>query len=613
MLSKYVSRIQTWMIVGGVLLIAVVVLNLYFPSTGHNFAGDELNYYVFRAATLDFPQFITEYIHPQKLFQSWYRPMYGLFFWIQFNFFRLEPAGYHFVTIILHIVNSLILLAFVSRYCLNWRLGFLAGFLYATFPTYSGAVAGFGTQDPLVTFFYISSLWAWWRFLATSKPINYYLTVGLFLFALLSKEVGAVLPIVLFLFERLVMRINASWKVVFQRYSVFGLLMIPYILLEYNIQKEGAIVTDFGLSAGPHFIRNLGEYLSIMSFPWKADLTLATIWLGLISLVLFIVIWREKSWGLLFLVYMAILNVLPVAGFLFVGVLGRYMYLSLMPVAVLIAIAVERGRDFFSRQEIFAWIAAAAIVFSLYSSSLEVAKEIESHGNFARTRRLPLRDISQEHPSFPENTYLYFIDPPASSVSEIANMFYLRYGPSVTVGPKKESPSARWRDYPLTLVYYFDNTSAPVEIKVDKEINTHSSLQFPIHFQVPIQLDEYEITNSGINRGQTVGLLLYWRATGEIDKDYTVFVQLIDKKGNVVAGFDGAPRDGKDRTSAWSGGQSIIDARIITIPFDIPPSQDYRLAIGLYYLPTLERVAILDANPNPIDDSLVIGPLDIAK
>lgn len=56
-----------------------------------------------------------------------------------------------------------------------------------------------------------------------------------------------------------------------------------------------------------------------------------------------------------------------------------------------------------------------------------------------------------------------------------------------------------------------------------------------------------------------IALGLYWRADGEADRDYKVFVHLADDDGRIVAQQDGEPVDGNYPTSYWSKGEEMID------------------------------------------------------
>lgn len=72
---------------------------------------------------------------------------------------------------------------------------------------------------------------------------------------------------------------------------------------------------------------------------------------------------------------------------------------------------------------------------------------------------------------------------------------------------------------------------------------------------------------------------MVWRADATISANYTVFVQLLDEGGKVVAQHDGWPRNGQFATSSLAAGDQIRDS--VALPLDLPAGR-YRLIAGLY-------------------------------
>jgi 4-amino-4-deoxy-L-arabinose transferase-like glycosyltransferase len=85
-------------------------------------------------------------------------------------------------------------------------------------------------------------------------------------------------------------------------------------------------------------------------------------------------------------------------------------------------------------------------------------------------------------------------------------------------------------------------------------------------------------------------LKLYWLAERRPTRDYTVFVHLVNEKGELVAGFDGMPMGGDFPTSLWPQGALVQDVRKLTLE-DLPPGE-YTVKVGLYFLETMERLAV---------------------
>lgn len=95
---------------------------------------------------------------------------------------------------------------------------------------------------------------------------------------------------------------------------------------------------------------------------------------------------------------------------------------------------------------------------------------------------------------------------------------------------------------------------------------------------------------------------LSWRAENSLEKDYTVFIHLLDTSGKLVAQIDGQPRKGSYPTSFWSPGEDIPDEYEIVLR-DLPPGE-YQLRAGVYLRENLSRLATESG-----DDSILIGKI----
>ena len=82
-------------------------------------------------------------------------------------------------------------------------------------------------------------------------------------------------------------------------------------------------------------------------------------------------------------------------------------------------------------------------------------------------------------------------------------------------------------------------------------------------------------------RASNLDLTLVWQAERPLDVAYTVFTQLVNADGKLVAQHDGPPEDGQSPTTSWEPGEQVPDAHRIAIPRDLPPGE-YTLIAGLY-------------------------------
>jgi len=92
-----------------------------------------------------------------------------------------------------------------------------------------------------------------------------------------------------------------------------------------------------------------------------------------------------------------------------------------------------------------------------------------------------------------------------------------------------------------------------------------------------------------LRHGATIRLTLYWQALKEMEKDYTVFVHVVDEEGTVWGQWDSQPVSGERPTSSWERGEVIEDAYKISIDVE-GPREGYRIKVGMYLVETGERL-----------------------
>lgn len=120
----------------------------------------------------------------------------------------------------------------------------------------------------------------------------------------------------------------------------------------------------------------------------------------------------------------------------------------------------------------------------------------------------------------------------------------------------------------------------------------------------------YSLGSREVRAGEVFTLSLYWQALAEMERRYTVFTHLLDADNRVVAQMDGEPLGGTHPTTEWQFGEIVRDNYGLLIAPDTPPGE-YLLEVGMYYLPTLERLPVLDASGKVKDDRVVLGGIAV--
>ncbi len=115
---------------------------------------------------------------------------------------------------------------------------------------------------------------------------------------------------------------------------------------------------------------------------------------------------------------------------------------------------------------------------------------------------------------------------------------------------------------------------------------------------------DLEITNGEMR------LILYWRAIGETDVSYTVFVHIVDATGKIRAQRDSVPGNAALPTSGWVQDEIITDEYVIPRT-NLEPGA-YNIIVGMYDARTGERLPIMDADSGEArGDSLTVTSVEI--
>jgi len=122
-----------------------------------------------------------------------YYPLLHSAFWVEHRLWGDAVLGYHLTNVALHVAAAFLVVAIMRRLALQGA--WLAGFLFALHPVCVESVAWIAEQkNTLSAVFYLGAALAYLHFDRTRRPSRYFLALGLFLLALLSKTITATLP-----------------------------------------------------------------------------------------------------------------------------------------------------------------------------------------------------------------------------------------------------------------------------------------------------------------------------------------------------------------------------------------------------------------------------------
>jgi hypothetical protein len=153
-----------------------------------------------------------------------------------------------------------------------------------------------------------------------------------------------------------------------------------------------------------------------------------------------------------------------------------------------------------------------------------------------------------------------------------------------------------------------DRSAVFGRIKIVPRERSEHVIEEQVYYELggKVALIGYELT-SPIDRETSLNLRLYWRALSGMNEDYTVFVHWLDEGGRMLAQKDSQPRSGGYPTGLWDEGEIVEDMYHLTVPAGFPVGRKpVILAVGMYRLETLERLAVFDENYQRLVDDWVI-------
>jgi len=168
-----------------------------------------------------------------------YRPLQMLSYYLDYNLWGLNPAGFHLSNILLHLFNSILVFYFLAL-LFNYRLLAVSGsVLFLVHPVHISSVAYISARgDLLSAFFILACCVLFLKFLGSKNYLLYFLSIFAATLAFLSRENALLVIIFLALIS-----IAAKGKVRFKYLSGFFIISIVYAAIRLVIFGAGGLGT----------------------------------------------------------------------------------------------------------------------------------------------------------------------------------------------------------------------------------------------------------------------------------------------------------------------------------------------------------------------------------
>jgi len=350
-------------------VVAAAAFLPYLPTLRFGFAYDDLGQIVNNARLRSWaylPAYFTEHVwaHMPDIAAQFYRPLFLIWLRINYALFGAQPAGWHFTSVLAHVVAAVLLYAMVLRLGKDRLLAATAAIIFAVYPVHAESVAWVsGSADVLLAIASFVCILAFSRDDRRSRLIG----VTAFTAALLLKETAAVLlPLVfveIYLNDEGPHRMRDTGRRIVPLVAVF----IVYLGLRFAaLSGFGAATADVPFAVAAASIpRLLWWYLTNLFWPANlsafhdfeiAPVTFASVALPLIGiLTVAVVFWAmvryvasssaEKKLSILAiaLIVLPIIPVLKISSLDLTNLVHeRYLYLPSAGLCILLAIGLNR-------------------------------------------------------------------------------------------------------------------------------------------------------------------------------------------------------------------------------------------------------------------------------
>jgi protein O-mannosyl-transferase len=268
------------------LLLAATTLLIYWQVQDFDF----VNY--------DDQVYVTENLHVQRGLTvenikwaftakeaGFWHPLTWLSLMLDYQLFKLNPAGYHWTNLLFHLANTLLLFLVLQRMTGTlWRSGFVAA-LFALHPLHVESAAWIAERkDVLSAFFWMATMGAYAFYVERPGLGRYLAIILLFAFGLMAKPMLVTLPFVFLLLDYWPLRrfkmTAADIKdksfiiLIVEKIPLFVMVLVASILVYSTQLKASALTTFDNLPMGARIgnaIVSYFTYLSKMIIP--VDLT----------------------------------------------------------------------------------------------------------------------------------------------------------------------------------------------------------------------------------------------------------------------------------------------------------------------------------------------------
>ena len=378
-------------------VIILLTLSVYFPAKDFDFVNYDDDMYVFRnLRVLEGLTFRNILWSMTAVAASNWHPLTWMSHMTDIQVFGLNAGYHHLVSVGFHILNTILLLAWLNTMTGEfWKSSFVAA-LFAIHPLHVESVAWIAERkDVLSTFFCFLALLSYTHYCRKKNRQQYLLSLLFFIFALMAKPMVVTLPFVLLILDYWPLKrfpeVFSKKKLFHDKWVIGHLLVekIPFLMFSLFscwmtlVAQHGTVVSIETFPLMPRVANSLisyTEYLAKMVYPFPLAVLyphprMFSLWklaasFFVVLSISFLAIrklrrrpWLAVGW------FWYIGTLVPVIGLVQVGVLGyadRYTYIPLAGLFIMIAWQIPEMTQSWKYKRIALSVCAAGILSVLW-------------------------------------------------------------------------------------------------------------------------------------------------------------------------------------------------------------------------------------------------------
>jgi tetratricopeptide (TPR) repeat protein len=221
----------------GIVLLTLIV---YLPGINNSFLNWDDNWYITDNAFIsDFSVsgIINMFTH---LFHAQYSPLVMVVLSFLKSTFGLNPLPFHLVSLLFHILNAYLVYRFIALLTEKENLALVVSAFFAIHPFQVESVAWMSAMKIVISSsFFLLSLIYYIKYRKTGKTRNYYLSLLVFVLAILSKEQSLILPLVIIAIDYFNDRKLFGRKVIVEKIPYFFLSALFAVITVVAVYTQG--------------------------------------------------------------------------------------------------------------------------------------------------------------------------------------------------------------------------------------------------------------------------------------------------------------------------------------------------------------------------------------